>query len=661
MDKDTILQWNISIDFSTKNNWTGNNFPKRRPNNNFTKWPDQDLTSEAFLRHKKVVKKEKIDDVRKLIKPNEEPVRICSLLWLEQVWQCMFIEYQNDIIIIDVWMQFAAKDELGADYIVPDVSYLKRNKKKIRGLLLTHGHLDHVWALKDVIADLDYPTIYTTPLTLGIVKKTFDDVKEANKLQYKIIDPDVDLLKLWCFTMEFVRVNHNIPETLAMAIHTPKWLIFNSADFKIDHTPAIDKPADLWKIARIGMEWVKLYIWDSLWCNRQGWSMSEKVIGENLDGLIKNTRSRMIIATFASNIWRIIQIIESAIKYNKVIFLSWRSMNNNVEICQQLWYINVPKGYIRKLDNDVENMPDERVVILSTWAQWEEFAWLTRMAKWDHAALQLKKWDTILMSSSTIPWNEEAVRNMINDLVVREVNLVTNYDIDIHASWHWYVEDHKLMISLLKPEYMLPFYQDAAMRYDHKKIGLDMWMDEQNILMPEKNWDIIEMYDDVILVSDKSLKLDTILVDWKWVWHLSGEYVVRARHIMANNGTVALILKIDTQSKKLIWNIQIESRGFVYSSEVKDIHTQIVDFVRSKYNDNLRKNMEVRDNLKQIKEDLWQMLIKVIEREPMVIPMFVYINREAMDPKIEALEIATPKAKEDWIIWMTLEEQGYDN
>lgn len=674
-----VMQWNLSIDFNKKNNPKPNvpsipsgvpttprvvstnprgvstnprGVPPRRP---APRGPQRErLTSEAFLRHTKPQENTTlIDDPKKLIKKGEKPVRIWSLLGLEQVGQCLFIEYDKDLIIIDAGMEFAAESELGADYIIPDISYIKKNKAKLRGIVLTHGHLDHIWALRDILPDLDYPMIYTTPLTLGILKKTFDDPKEAAKIKYKIIDPDVDLLKIGCFSLEFVRVNHNIPETLSISIQTPKGVIFNSSDFKIDHTPAIDKPADLAKLARIGTEWVKLYIGDSLGADRPGWSISEKVIGKHLDDIIKNTKTRMIIATFASNVWRIIQIINSAIRYNKVIFLSGRSMINNVEICQQLWYITVPAWFIRKLSSEIDTLPDDRVLILSTGAQGEEFAALTRMAKGEHNVLQLRKDDTILMSASTIPGNESAVGHMINDLVVRDVNLITNDEIDVHASWHGYMEDHKLFLSLLRPNFFLPFYMPAAERYAHKKIALDMGMPNEKILMPNLNGNIIEMYDDVVLVSNERLKLDKILVDGKGKGHLSGEYVIKARGIMAESGVVSLIFKIDTKTRELIWNIQIESRWFVYSSEVKTIHTQIVEFARAKYNENIKRRMDIKDNLRVIKEDLGEFITKIIGRVPMIMPMYVYINR---DP-----QAAIDLAPEEAIVGMTLDEQGYDD
>ncbi|MBS8122337.1 ribonuclease J [Candidatus Vampirococcus lugosii] len=588
------------------------------------------------------------------VKKKEFPVRIGSLLGLEQVGQCIFIEYKDDIIIVDAGMEFAADEILGADYLIPDITYLKKNKNKIKGVVLTHGHLDHIGALRHILPELDYPTVYTTPLTLGIVKKTFNNASDANKVKSKIVNPDSDIIKLGCFSIEFVPVNHNIPETLALAIHTPKGLIFNSADFKIDYTPAIDKPADLGKIARIGLEGVRLYIGDSLGSERKGWAISEKVIGENLENIIKNARSRIILATFASNIGRIIQIIQNAIKYDKVIFLEGRSMINNVEICQKLGYLDVPRGCIRKLSADVDNMPPDRVVILSTGAQGEEFSGLARISRGDHTSFKLRRDDTVLMSASTIPGNEQSVGKMLNHLVVQDINLITNSELDIHASGHGYQEDHKLMLNLIKPDYFMPFYTDARLRYNHKKIALDMGMQEKNILMPALNGSVIEMYDDEILISKEKIELDTVMVDGKGIGHLSGEYVMKARKIMSENGIFALIFKIDSINKELVGNIQIESRGFVYSSEVKKIHTNVVEFAKKRYYELLKRKMSTKEILKSIKDDLGTYLFKILGRSPMIMPMFVYINRDVSgnyDDDIDA---------EDSLVGMTLEEQGGD-
>lgn len=453
--------------------------------------------------------------------------------------------------------------------------------------------------------------------------------------------------------VEFVRVNHNIPETFAISVTTPKWVIFTSADFKIDHTPAIDLPADLSRIARIGTEGVKLYIWDSLWSHQPWFAPSEKVIGENLDRIIKETNGRLVVSTFASNVWRVIQIIESAARHGKVVFLSGRSMINNTEIAQELGYIRVPKWVIRNIKSgEVDTMPDHKIVVLSTGAQGEEFSALARMARGEFQYFKLKPGDTIVSSASVIPWNEKQMQKMQNSLVTQGINLITTDDVDVHTSWHGSAEDHKIMLWLLKPDYFLPYYTEAVLRYKHRQLALDMGMTSDHILMPEKNGAILEMYDDGVIISDKKLKLNTILVDWKWKWHLSGEYVVKARQIMANAGVVSLLLKIDNKTKDLVGNIQIESRGFVYSSEVKDIHTKVVEFVRSKYHTEKNRNRSVNLTLKNIKEELWKFVAKIIWRDPMIILTYVYITRDSFKEWI---------SEEESIIGSTIEEQGGDS
>lgn len=656
-----IIQSNVNIDFNqaftsqdkmpspktpapqaagSRKSWGDNRSRTRDPN----------LNSEQYVAHRYKAQQETIVS----IKNNEEPVKIWSLLGLEQVGQCIFVEYQDDLILIDAGMEFSASETLGADYIIPDISYIKKNIKKFKGVFLTHGHLDHIGALRDILPELGFPMVYTTPLTLGILKKTFDDPKLANQIKYKIVDPDVDIVRVGNFLIEFIRVNHNIPETFAISVTTPKWVIFTSADFKIDHTPAIDLPADLAKIARIGTEWVKLYIGDSLGSQKPGFAISEKVVWQNLEKVLKDAKGRTIIATFASNVWRVIQIIESAAKLDKVVFLSGRSMVGNTEIAAELWYIRVPDGVIRKLESgDVNTMPDHKVIILSTGAQGEEFSALARMSRGEHQYVQLQPGDTVLTSSYAIPGNERQMSKMINALVVQGINVVTLDDMDIHASGHGGAEDHKIMLGLLKPQFFLPFYTEAQLRYRHRNLALDMGMPSDRILMPNENGSLLEMYDDGVIVSPNKLKLNTILIDGKGKGHLSGEYVVKARQIMADAGMITLIVKVDAATKEMVGNIQIESRGFVYSSEVKQIHTQIVEFVRKKYSDNKSKARSVGDNLKMIKEDLGFFLRKIIDRDPMIITSFVYVNKDSFS---QSMDVTTDEA----IVGTTLEAQGGD-
>ena len=643
------MQSNISINLWEKNNNKRPTTPHkgRRPANA----SQPALSSEAFLRHRNKPVHQKIDDPKKLIKRWEKPVRIFWLWGLEQIGSNMtVVEYENDILIIDAGMEFADDSMPGVDYIIPDISYLMAKKKNIKGLIITHGHLDHIWAVKNIISNLDYPTIYTSPLTIGMIKRNLDD-KDAKNLKYKLVDPDIDVFKLGIFTLEFFRVNHSIPEAMWVSVHTPKGLLVFSWDFKIDFTPAIDKPADLGKISRIGQEGVKMYLWESTNANKPWHSVSEKIIGENLDKIISSYRkTRMVVSTFASNVGRIIQIINSAIKYDKVVFLAWRSMVLNVQLCQELGYITAPKGMIRQLSSEAESMPDERVLVLCTWSQWEENSALVRMAKWEVKDFMLRPGDSVLLSSHTIPGNEKAVVGMINDLVRIWVDVIDEPGLDTHTSGHGCQEDLKMMMSLLNPDYFCPIHGEPYMRHANKKVAMALWYEDDKVLLPE-NGQIIEVYDDVAFVSDKRIKLDTVMIDGKGEGHLSWEYVMKARSIMSENGVVWLIFKVDTKTRELVWNIQIESRWFVYSSEVKKIHTQIVEFARAKYNDNAKKKMDVKDNLKLIRDELGEYITKIIGRVPMLMLMYVYINREAIQ------NIPVDEGNE--IIGMTLEEQGY--
>lgn len=651
--KTTWTSWIRTTRVVNNSQWTRDASQKNSTTQKYQRWADKNLNSLNFLKHRNQAASQSIADLQKLVKKDEIPVRIFWLWWLEEIWINMtVVEYKNDIVIIDAWLEFASFDMHWVDYIIPDISYLIPKKKNIRWILITHGHLDHIWAIKHIISELWYPVVFTTPLALWLIRRTLPE-QEQKLLKYKIVDPDIDVLKLWDFVVEPFRVNHSIPESMWFAIHTPKWNIIHSWDFKIDFIPAIDKPADLWKISRIGQEWVKLYLWESTNARTQWHTPSEKLIWENLEKVISaHPIQRIIISTFASNIWRLIQIIESAVRHNRVVFLAWRSMVWNVQLCQELWYITVPKDMIRMVSGEIDQMPDERVMIVCTWSQWEEFSALVRMATNTYKDFMIRPGDCIVLSSHTIPGNEKAVWSLLNKLVDSWIDLVDEPTLALHTSGHACQEDMKEMMALLKPEYFCPIHWESLMRHAHKKIAIDMRIPDEKILLP-KNGQIIEMYDEAVLLSDKKLKLDTVTIDGKWLGHLSGEYVLKARDIMAQDWVVSLIFKIDTKTKELVWNLQIESRWFVYSSEVKTIHTQIVEFARAKYNENQKKRMEIKEILKIIKDWLEEYIEKIIWRVPMLMLMYVYINREALATTMENVE--------EEVVWMTLEEQGYDN
>ncbi len=579
----------------------------------------------------------------------DTPLRVVPLGGLEEVGANMtFLEYGDDILIIDAGLVFAGGELYGVDYLIPDTAYLRKNKKKIKALLITHGHLDHIGALKHILADLDWPVVYSSPLTIGLIKKTLEEEKLLTNFKYKLVNPDTDVLKFGCYTVEFFHVNHNIPESMGMSIHTPKWLIVTTGDFKIDFTPAIDKPADLAKIARIWQEGVKLLMCESTNAIKPGRTISEKAIGDTIDALVKETNSRLIVATFASNVGRVIQLIHAAVKYNKTVFLAGRSMVNYTDVARELWYINVPKGMLRKMWPEIDSFPDDRVMVLCTGSQWEEFSALKRMSTGDHRDLVLKPGDKIVTSASPIPGNEKSFYDMMNDFIRKGINVVTNNDMDIHASGHGYAEDLKIMISLFKPQYLMPIHGEPRLRMANKKLGIETGIPAEHVMMVD-NGDIVEVFNDWVSIADQKIKLDTIMIDGKGMWHLSGEFVIKARKIMAESWLVNLIFKIDSTTKNLVGNIQIESRWFVYSSEVRQIHTDIVKCAEKMYLEWLKRNTDIKYILKDIRSELESYCKRALDRVPMIVPMYVYIN----DSKGE---IQDSMSHDDAIVWGTLDE-----
>ncbi|MEF2175762.1 MAG: ribonuclease J [Candidatus Absconditabacteria bacterium] len=631
-NNDTSIGSNIKIDFKKNNATMKKNTKKiRKINLNI----DEALASNDFV-----------------IGPKEKPLKVIPLGGMEQVGENMTIlEYEDDIIIIDAGMLMPGGEVFGVDYIIPDITYLKPKKSKIRGIIITHGHLDHIGALKHILADLNYPKVYATNLAAGIIKKTLEGTPVLKEISIEIVNPDVNILSLGCFTVEFFRVNHSIPEAMGLSINTPKGLLVTTGDFKIDYTPAVDKVADLAKIARIGQEGVKLFFSDSTNALKPGSPPSEKQIGESLGSVIEHSKSRLIIATYSSLIGRLSQIVDYAVKFNKIVFLSGRSLINNMEIAKELGYIKAPQGIVRKISDDVDVLPDDRVIILTTGSQGEEFSALTRIAKGEHQQIKLRPGDRVLLSAVPIPGNEMAVVSMINDLIRRGADVVTNKDMDIHVSGHAGQADLKMMLSLVKPDYFMPIHGELYMRHAHKNLAMELGMPSEKVFLSD-NGNILEVYDNGVLMSPKRLKLDTVMIDGLGIGNMSGEYVMKARRIMSEDGMITLIFKVDSKNKSLVGNIQIESRGFVYSQEVKKVHTNIVEYVKKRYYHYLDKKDTVKDILKILKEELSEHLTKTIGRVPMIIPMFVYINRDSSG------NIKDDMSDEYAIVGMTLEEQG---
>ncbi len=538
-------------------------------------------------------------------------------------------QYWEELLIVDCWVQFAEPDMLWANYSIPDISSLIQYKDKIKWIIITHAHLDHIWALKHVLPPLWMPTIYWTKLTIWIIKKWLEEFNLLSKATFVEVSWDVtEKIKVWnSFSLEFFRVNHSVPDCVWIYLETPGWFrAVHTWDFKIDFTPAIDKPADLWRVWEIWRKWITLFMSDSTWSIRKGFSRSEKDIWESLDRIIRNhTKWRLIIATFSSWISRVQQLIDICDKYNKHIFISWRSMVENIAIAKELWYLKMKTWAIKKMNSKlIEDIAPEDQVIITTWSQWEEFSALTRMSEWKHNSIEIVKDDTIIFSSSVVPGNEKSVFTVINKLLSLWANVITKDDSEVHTWWHAFQEEQKIMLNLVNPKYFMPIYWDLYFRTLHKNTAISIWFDEKNILLQE-NWSIIDFAPNQSVFKSKiKMPIQDIIIDWNSIW-TANSHVIKAREKMMDSGVLVIIYKINPKTKEIMWNIKIESRGLVYLDEVKIVHKMIIKKSKDVYETTIKDipDIEEKDLLKLIKTDLENYLLRKIERQPMIIPTIV--------------------------------------
>lgn len=557
--------------------------------------------------------------------------RVIPIGWNNETWSknMNLFQYGEELLILDCGVQFAEPDMLGANYSIPDISSLIQYKDKIKWIVITHAHLDHIWALKHILPPLGMPTIFGTKLTIWIIKKWLEEARILSYATFVEVSWDsTEKVKIgtW-FNVEFFRVNHSIPDCVWVNIETPGWArIVHTWDFKIDFTPAIDKPADLWRIWEIGRRWVTLFMSDSTWSIRKWFSKSEKDIGESLEKIIANhTKWRLIIATFSSWISRVQQLINICDKHGKQIFVSGRSMVENIAIAKELWYIKMKPGAIKKMSPKViEEVALHNQVIVTTWSQWEEFSALTRMSEWKHNSLEIIKWDTIIFSSSVVPGNERSVYAVINKLLALWANVITKDDQEVHTWGHAFQEEQKIMLNLVNPKYFMPVYGDLYFRSLHKNTAVSIGFPEENVLLQE-NWSIIDLApNQTVFKSRIKMPIQDIIIDGNGIW-TANSHVIKAREKMMDSWVLVIIYKIDSKTKEILWNIKIESRGLVYLDEVKLVHKMVFKKAKDVYENTVWDipDIEEKDLVKIIKTDLEAFLLQKIERQPMIIPIIM--------------------------------------
>ena len=560
---------------------------------------------------------------------DKDKLKVIVLGGLEQVGINMTVlEYNKEIITIDMGLMFPDEDMPGIDYIIPNTAYLEERKEQIKGAIITHGHMDHIGAIPHLMGKLGNPPMFMGKLTAGLVKKRMERYKGVPKTNIAEINDESVIQLGKNFRVEFLRVNHSIPDSFAIIIHTPAGTIVHTGDFKIDYTPVNDKPADLNRIALIGQRGVKLLMSDSTDSRSPGYQMSESAIGEEISKILDDVEGRLIIGTFASQLSRIQKIFDLAAKHNRRIFLEGRTMNDNVEIAHGIGYLKFDNKILLD-DAGFRKTPDDKLIILGTGAQGETNAFLSRVVSGEHKSIRLKKGDTVIFSSSVIPGNERSIQNLM-DKIVKQGSKIINYKMmDVHAGGHAKQEDLKLMIRLLKPEYFMPIEGSHYMLSAHAELASQVGIPEANIFVAE-NGQVIEFQKLGTSPSTgkmTSIKVPTeyVMVDGLGVGDISN-IVLRDRRVMAEDGMIVVITTIDSKTGDPIGNPDIISRGFVYMKENRELIEKTRMKVKKMVKDHDPRTPADDEHVKnKIRNEIGQFLFGQTKRRPMVLPVIIKV------------------------------------
>ncbi len=547
-------------------------------------------------------------------------VKIIPLGGLEQIGMNMTaFEYEDSIIVVDCGLSFPSDDMLGIDLVIPDVTYLKDNIDKVKGFIITHGHEDHIGALPYVLKEVSAP-IYATKLTLGLIDHKLEEHGLLKSVKRKIVKYGQSI-NLGCFRVEFIRTNHSIADAAALAIFSPAGTIVHTGDFKVDYTPVFGDMIDLQRFGEIGKKGVLALLCDSTNALRPGFTMSEKTVGKTFDTIFsENAKSRIIVATFASNVDRVQQIINSAHKFGRKVIIEGRSMVNVIGTASELGYIKIPENTLIDIEQ-MKNYTDDQIVLITTGSQGESMAALSRMALSIHKKVTIKPNDTIIFSSTPIPGNEKAVSKVINELSMKGANVIFQ---DTHVSGHACQEEIKLIYSLLKPKYSVPVHGEFRHLKAQASIAESLGIPKENIFILSSG-DVLEMNPESAEVVDK-VQTGSILVDGLGVGDV-GNIVLRDRQNLSENGIIIVALTLEKYSNQLLAGPDIVSRGFVYVRESENLMDEAREVVQDAIEDCLYRNISDWGKIKNvIRESLSDYLWKKMKRSPMILPIIMEVS-----------------------------------
>ncbi len=548
-----------------------------------------------------------------------EKVKIIPLGGLEQIgMNITAIEYEDNIIVIDCGLAFPSDDMLGIDLCIPDVTYLKQNIEKVKGFVITHGHEDHIGALPYVLQQVNVP-VYGTKLTVALIENKLKEHNLLKTTKRKVVKHGQSI-NLGCFRIEFVKTNHSIADASALAIFTPAGILLHTGDFKIDYTPVFGESADLQRFAELGKKGVLALMCDSTNAMRAGFTPSERTVGKTFDGIFsEHKNSRIIVATFASNVDRVQQIMNSAFKYGRKVVVEGRSMVNVIGTASELGYIKIPDGTLIDIDH-LKNYPDEKTVLITTGSQGESMAALSRMAASIHKKVSIKPGDVVIFSSNPIPGNEKAVSKVINELSIKGAEVIFQ---DAHVSGHACQEEIKLIYSLTHPKYALPVHGEYRHLMAQKGLAESVGIPKENILLMSSG-DVVEISQDVCRVVDH-VQAGAILVDGLGVGDV-GNIVLRDRQNLAQNGIIIVVLTLEKYSNQLLAGPDIVSRGFVYVRESEDLLEEARHVVEEAVQDCLDRHVSDWGKIKNIiRDSLSDFLWKRMKRNPMILPIIMEV------------------------------------
>lgn len=546
-------------------------------------------------------------------------VKIIPLGGLEQIgMNITAIECNDSIIVVDCGLAFPSDDMLGIDLCIPDVIYLKQNIDKVKGFVITHGHEDHIGALPYILQQINVP-VYGTKLTIALIENKLKEHNLLKSTKRKVVKHGQSI-NLGCFRIEFVKTNHSIADASALAIFTPAGIILHTGDFKIDYTPVFGEPADLQRFAELGKKGVLALLCESTNAIRPGFTPSERTVGKTFDAIFsEHKNNRIIVATFASNVDRVQQIVNSAYKYDRKVVIEGRSMVNVIGTASELGYIKIPEGTLIDIDH-LKNYPDEKTVLITTGSQGEAMAALSRMASGAHRKISIKPKDVVILSSTPIPGNEKAVSRVINELSVRGAEVIFQ---DTHVSGHACQEEIKLLYSLTHPKYALPIHGEYRHRMAQKGLAESMGIPKENILLMSSG-DVVEVSQDQCKVVDH-VQAGAILVDGLGVGDV-GNIVLRDRQNLAQNGIIIVVLTLEKFSNQLLAGPDLVSRGFVYVRESEDLMEEARQVVQDAVQDCLERHVNDWGKIKNIiRDSLSDFLWKKMKRNPMILPIIMEV------------------------------------